>query len=118
MVGLDRAPPHLFHLKHDNAAIVKVLGGHHDSVVTQYSIWAITENPGLGLANLGVPLHTIEQQPGNVRAWMFQLVGMSLRHIRPSLSNTSNSERAIRKRALGSGSRSDSARTTSMVSSP
>jgi hypothetical protein len=54
VVGLDRAPLNMFHPKHDNAQIVKALGGHHDRIVSQYSIWAITENRTLRLADLGV----------------------------------------------------------------
>jgi hypothetical protein len=77
VVGLDRAPPHLFHPRHDNSAIVKVLGGHDDSIVSQYSIWAITENPKLGLHDLGINPKAIEQLPANVRGWVFQLIAMS-----------------------------------------
>lgn len=77
VVGLDRAPSNLFHPTHSNSAIVKALGGHHDNVVSQYTVWAITENPSLGLSDLGIDLRTIEQQPVNVRSWVFQLIGMS-----------------------------------------
>jgi hypothetical protein len=77
VVGLDRAPPNLFHPRHSNAQIVKALGGHHDNVVAQYTVWAITENPNLGLGDLGVDMRSIEQQASNVRSWMFQLVAMS-----------------------------------------
>lgn len=77
VVGLNRAPPHLFDPRHDNPEIVRVLGGHDDHIVSQYSVWAITENPQLGLRDLGVDLKTIENRPANVRSWMFQLIGMS-----------------------------------------
>ena len=77
VVGLDRAPEHLFDPRHDNAAIVKVLGDHDDDVVSQYTVWAITENSHLSIRDLGIPLKDIERQPANVRGWMFQLVGMS-----------------------------------------
>jgi hypothetical protein len=77
VVGLDRAPGNMLHPRHDNAQLVKVLGGHDDSVVSQYSVWAITENPTLGLRDLGIDIRDIEQQPPNVRAWLFRLIGIT-----------------------------------------
>jgi len=77
VIGLDRAPDHLFDPRHENAAIVKELGRHDDNVVSQYTVWAITENAKLGIRDLGIPLKDIEQQPANVRGWMYQLIGMS-----------------------------------------
>lgn len=77
VVGLDRAPINLFHPRHDNAQIVKALGKHHDNIVSQYTVWAITENPHLGIGDLGIELKDVEQQSANVRSWMFQLIGMS-----------------------------------------
>jgi len=53
------------------------LGGHHNNVVSQYSIWAITENKSLGLEDLGIDIRNIEQQPPNVRAWLFRLIAMT-----------------------------------------
>lgn len=76
VVGLDRAPPHLFEPNYDNAAMVRAVGAHHDPVVSQYSVWAITENPALGVADLGIDLKNIEQLPANVRAWVFQLLAI------------------------------------------
>jgi hypothetical protein len=77
VVGLDRAPANLFHPRHSNPEIVKVLGRHHDSVVSQYTVWAIAENDSLGLSELGIPISSIETRPPNVRSWMFQLIAMS-----------------------------------------
>jgi hypothetical protein len=77
VVGLDRAPANLFHPRHSNPEIVKVLGSHHDSVVSQYTVWAIAENDSLGLSDLGIPISSIETRPPNVRSWMFQLIAMS-----------------------------------------
>jgi hypothetical protein len=76
VVGLDKAPPHMFDPDYANAEIVRVLGQHHDQIVSQYSIWAITENPNLSVSNLGVDLKSIEQQPPNVQGWIFQLLAM------------------------------------------
>ncbi len=58
------------------AAIVKALGGHHDQIVSQYSVWAIAENPNLSLADLGIDLKNVDRQPSNVRSWAYQLVAM------------------------------------------
>jgi hypothetical protein len=59
VVGLDRAPQNMVHPRHDNSQLVRALGVHHDNVVSQYSIWAITENQSLGLKDLGVDIRNI-----------------------------------------------------------
>ena len=76
VVGLDRAPANMFEPNHENAAIVRALGRHHDPIVSQYSVWAITENSSLSIADLGIDLNSIEQLPANVRAWIFQLLAI------------------------------------------
>lgn len=83
IVGLNKAPENIFEPRHDNASIVRALGNHHDPIVSQYSIWAIVENEGLGLKDLGVPLKNIESLPRNVAAWVYQLIGANL----PSVSD-------------------------------
>jgi hypothetical protein len=77
VVGLDRAPGNMLHPRHDNAELVKALGGHDDKTVSQYSVWAITENPSLGLKDLGIDIRNIEAQPANVRAWLYRLIAMT-----------------------------------------
>ena len=77
VVGLDRAPPNMLHPRHENPELVKALGGHHDAVVSQYTVWAITENESLGLGDLGIDVRNIEQQPPNVRAWLLRLIAMT-----------------------------------------
>ncbi|MGF1620852.1 MAG: hypothetical protein ACFCUR_09580 [Rhodomicrobiaceae bacterium] len=76
IVGMDRAPEHLFDPKYPNSKIVSVLGGHCDKIVSQYSVWAITESSQLGLSDLGMELKNIEAMPANVRSWVFKLIGM------------------------------------------
>jgi hypothetical protein len=76
VVGLDRAPPNMLHPKYSNGELVKALGGHHDSIVAQYTVWAITENPSLSLNDLGVDVQLVEQQPENVRGWIYRLIAM------------------------------------------
>lgn len=77
VVGLNRAPANMFHPRHEYPEIVRVLGGHHDTIVSQYSVWAITENNTLGLADLGIDVRNIEQLPTNVRAWVLRLIAMT-----------------------------------------
>jgi hypothetical protein len=76
VVGLGRAPSNMFDPDHSNAAIVRAIGNHHDPTVSQYSVWAITENPDLGVRDLGVDIKAIEALPDNVRAWVYKLLAM------------------------------------------
>ena len=62
VVGVDNAPEHIFHPRHRNEEIVRVLGAHDDDLISQYSIWAVTENDALNISHLGVDLKDIESQ--------------------------------------------------------
>jgi len=73
LVGLDRAPPNLFDQKFSNGAIVKVLGGHDEPIISQYSVWAAAENPSMGVENVGVDFRSIDSLPSNVRAYLYRL---------------------------------------------
>lgn len=83
VVGLDRSPENLLNPRHSDSEMVKALGRHHDPIVSQYSVWAITENDKLRLAHLGIDLKEIENQPENVRSWLFQLLGMEATDTEP-----------------------------------
>lgn len=74
VVGLGRSPENLLNPRHSDAEMVRALGGHHDNIVSQYSVWAITENNGLGVTNLGIDPKNIDDYPPNVRAWVLQLL--------------------------------------------
>ncbi len=76
VVGLDRSPENLLNPRHSDAEMVKALGRHHDPIVSQYSVWAITENDRLKLVHLGLDLKDIESHPDNVRGWLFQLLAI------------------------------------------
>jgi hypothetical protein len=67
----------MMHPRHENSELVKALGGHHDNVVAQYTVWAITENPSLNLIDLGIDIKLVEDQPANVRAWIYRLIAMT-----------------------------------------
>jgi hypothetical protein len=75
LVGMSKAPEYLFHPRHGNAAIVTALGKHHDPIVSQYSVWAITENKDFGVRDLGIDINRLDEYPSNVRAWANRLVG-------------------------------------------
>ena len=76
VIGLERSPQHLLDPNYDDATMVKVLGRHDDNMVSQYSVWAITESQRLGISDLGIELRDVESQPANVRGWIYQLVAM------------------------------------------
>ena len=76
VVGLDRSPDNLLNPRHSDSEMVKALGRHHDPIVSQYSVWAITENDNLYLKHLGIDLKNIEILPDNVRGWLFQLLAI------------------------------------------
>lgn len=73
LVGLDRAPSNIFDPRHSNAEIVKILGTHHEPIISQYSVWAAAENPHLGAADIGIELKDLEGQEPNVRSYVYRL---------------------------------------------
>ena len=76
LVGMDKAPPNLFDRRHANNVIIGQLNRHHDNLVAQYSVWAIAENPKLGVGDLTIPLKDTEGLPPNVRGWVYRLVSV------------------------------------------
>ncbi len=73
-VGVGRAVENLFDPRHANSEIVRVLGGHDDDIVRQYSVWAIVEHGDLGPEHLGVNLDGLDREPPNVRAKVYGLL--------------------------------------------
>jgi DNA uptake protein ComE-like DNA-binding protein len=100
-IGLNRAPEHIFDPRFENAEIVKDLGTHHDAIVSQYTVWAISENSMLGLKDLGIDLKNIEQQAPNVRAWMFRLIAAEEKDVAKNLEyvQLGSTDRDIEARA-------------------
>lgn len=74
LVGLNKAPPNTFSIKHENGEIVGALNKHHEKTVAQYSVWAINENSSFSLKDLQIPLTDIEGLAENVRGWIFRLL--------------------------------------------
>lgn len=73
LVGLDRAPPNIFDPKYSNTEIVRVLGQHHEPIVSQYSVWAAAESPNLGVKDIGIDVTKVDEQPPNVRSYVYRL---------------------------------------------
>lgn len=74
LVGMDKAPQNLFDKKHANGVVIGQLNGHHDHLVAQYSVWAMVENPSLGIGDLTISLKDTESLSPNVRGWVYRLV--------------------------------------------
>lgn len=62
LVGIEKAPEHMFDSNHPNSSIIGALNSHPDAVVAQYSIWATMENKELGLAHVRIPLADVMAQ--------------------------------------------------------
>ncbi|WP_342629781.1 HEAT repeat domain-containing protein [Nguyenibacter vanlangensis] len=77
IIGLNRAPQNLLDPNYSNAEIVKVLGKHDDAMVSQYSVWAITENSSLSINDMGIDLPDVASRPDNVRSWAYRLFAMN-----------------------------------------
>ncbi len=73
LVGLNKSPENIFDPRHSNAEMVRVLGGHHEPLVSQYSVWAAAENPHLGTSNIGINIKEIDVLPPNVRSYVYRL---------------------------------------------
>jgi hypothetical protein len=76
IVGLGNNPDTLFHPKMSTGELIGKMGGHDDSIVRQYSIWAITENPVLSIEDAGIRFEDITNQPENVRGWLYRLAAL------------------------------------------
>lgn len=74
LMGLERIPENFFSAHADNADVVGSLNGHDDDLVAQYSVWSLSENSGLGFANLRVPLEDVAARAPNIRARVYTLV--------------------------------------------
>lgn len=78
LVGLDKAPEHLFSPTLPNRDVIGELNSHPDPIVAQYSIWATYEHPKLSLKNLRLPLHDVEAKPANIRKYVYQLAAKNV----------------------------------------
>lgn len=101
LVGLNKAPPNTFSIKHPNGEIVGALNLHHEKTVAQYSVWAISENKTLGLKDMRVPLTDIESLANNVRGWIYRLIAeradTAMKHIEYLQLGTEDADRDARR---------------------
>lgn len=74
-VGLNRAPENLFHPRYPNAELVKRLSVHDQEAVMQYAVWAISENPFLGVSHLALDLRDLATLAPGIRGWTYRLYG-------------------------------------------
>lgn len=74
LIGLDKAPEHLFDLRHENSAVIGRLDAHPDDLVAQYAVWSINEHPSLNLSHMSSPLRDIEGRPERVRGYTYRLI--------------------------------------------
>ncbi len=74
LIGVGKAPEHMFSAKHLNADVIGDLNTHPDPIVAQYSVWATYENPSLGVNNLRVQNKDIATFPPNVRKYLYRLL--------------------------------------------
>lgn len=74
LVGINKAPEHLFDADHENRVLLGQLNEHDDAMTAQYSIWALTEREEYGLDDLTIPLSNFPHLRDNIRAYAFQLI--------------------------------------------
>ncbi len=72
LVGLKKAPEHLFTLGHENAAVIGSFHSHHDQQVAQYAAWAVCEHPDLNLTHLGFEPSKLRDRQPDVRKYGFR----------------------------------------------
>ncbi|WP_420102148.1 CHAT domain-containing protein [Bosea sp. (in: a-proteobacteria)] len=85
LVGINKDIENLFHPKHTNGTFVKELCLHDDSIVQQYSVWAVTENDKLSLEHLGIDFQNIPRLRPNVQSKMYQLAAQRQPDLRARL---------------------------------
>lgn len=74
LIGLGRAPEHLFSDRHPVSDIIGDLNTHGNPTIAQYSFWATVENSRLGLSNVRVRPDEFARLPPNVQGWAFRIL--------------------------------------------
>lgn len=74
LVGLNKAPEHLFTLGHENAAVIGSFSEHDDRQVAQYAAWAVSEHPDLNIGHLGIAASSVRDRPEDVRKYGYRLM--------------------------------------------
>lgn len=73
LAGLGKSGNKVFGNYKDNE-VIKILGGHDDPIVSQYTIWAIAENKDFNFSDIGIKHADIISCPDNVREWFYRLL--------------------------------------------
>jgi len=68
--GYGKAQAELFHPRLPNIEVLKNLNVHDSNQVSEYSIWAIYNNPKYSASDLSIDTDQFQQQPANVRRWI------------------------------------------------
>lgn len=74
LIGLNKAPQHLFDLGHENAAVIGSFHCHDDKQVAQYAAWAVSEHPDLNLSHIGFSPSKLRDQGADVRKYGYRLL--------------------------------------------
>jgi len=75
LLGLGKAPEHLFHPRFGNKKMVKTISRVEDPILSQYAVWAIAENPLYTASDIGLDLRILDSKPPNVRGYVYRLFG-------------------------------------------
>jgi hypothetical protein len=74
LVGLDKAPEHLFTINFPNSEVIGALSTHDDRQVAQYAAWSVSENSNLHLGHLGISPNEICEKGEDVRKYGYRLL--------------------------------------------
>lgn len=71
--GYGRNPDDIAHDKYNSSEIVRQLVSHSNPTVSEYSVWALWKNSGLGYRHLLLAPSEFESKPADVRRWIYRL---------------------------------------------
>ena len=71
--GYKKAPENVAHHTYSNSEMVRQLNTHPDPTVSEYSIWALWQNPATGYDHLMIKCPDYVQKPAGVRRWIYRL---------------------------------------------
>lgn len=74
LLGLRKAPEHMFSGRHPNSDVIGELNPHPDPLVSQYSVWAAYEDPSMTLSNLRIKARDIGNYHSGIRKYGFRLM--------------------------------------------
>lgn len=72
--GYGRAPPNLFHPRHENKELLGKLNAYPEPEVSEYSVWALWQNPKFAVSDMTIRIEDVQKHPKNVRRWINRLI--------------------------------------------